>query len=221
LLVKRWKVNGLDVDLIKDGRVLDMGCSSGRYSYALKKMGAGKVIALGSEKQKKNWPEGIAYKQGSLTGMPFENEYFDFVFCNGQLSHINDWEKGIDEAYRVIKKDGWLWLSLYGKGMNWEYADSIRLKMTNDDRDNFTKALLLRDWKPNKINFLSELFFCDVRIYFTRKQIDSILTDKGFDSIRFLERGLSTDLNEKIYNDPSLKKIYGEGELRVIARKSN
>ena len=39
--------------------------------------------------------------------------------------------------------------------------------------------------------------------------------------IKLLKRGLKTDLNEKIFVNPNLKSIYGQGEIRLIAKKKN
>ena len=50
LLKIRWKRNGLSWNLIKDKTVLDMGCGSGRYSIALKVLGAKKVTGIDAGK---------------------------------------------------------------------------------------------------------------------------------------------------------------------------
>ena len=83
---------------------------------------------------------------------------------------------------------------------------------------NFEKALLVRDWEPNKVFFLIDLFFSKQRIYFTKKKIKSALIKLGYKKIIFLKRGPNQDLNEKLFKNPSLKKIYGEGEIRLIAK---
>ena len=144
---------------------------------------------------------------------------FDFVFCNGPLSHTKKWRKGFKEANRVLKTGGWFWVSLYGKAKVWNYADSISRKLGSKDAENFKDFLLLRDWAPNKIFFLLDCFFSKDRVYFTRKQTTKALKEEGFGNVKVLKRGLPTDLNEKIFKQPKLKKVYGEGELRFLAQK--
>ena len=141
-----------------------------------------------------------------------------FIFCNGSISHNKKWRSAIREYKRVLKKDGWLWLSLFGKGKHWEYCDKIRKKLSTKDIENFKKALMLRDWEPNKIFFLIDIFFID-RVYFTKSNIKKFLKKLGFVEIVFLERGYHTDLNEKIFKNSNLRKIYGEGEIRLISKK--
>ena len=90
--------------------------------------------------------------------------------------------------------------------------------MGTKEKKDFSKALLLRDWDHNKIKFLVDLFFTK-KIFFSRNEIQKLLYKNQFKNIKFLERGIKTDLNEKIFNRPNLKKIYGDGEIRLLAQK--
>lgn len=219
LLSERWKKNGLSPEIIKGKIVLNMGSRSGRYSYALKKMGAKKVIGIGSNKIRKKWVKGIEHKQGSIFNMPFKNDYFDFVFCNGPLGHTKKWKSGFKEAYRVLKPSGWFWTNMYSKAKVWNYAERICKKMSFEDAKSFKEFLLLRDWPPNKIFFLLDCFFSKDRVYLTSRRAKKALEKIGFENVQFLKRGTATDLNEKIFKNPKLKKLYGEGELRIMSQK--
>ena len=219
LLLKRLQINKININIIKNKKILDVGCGPGRYTMALKLLGAREVVAVDIFKKNKFIPKSILYKKlQNLEKLPFQNNEFDFIFCNGSISHNKKWKSAIKEYKRVLKKDGWLWLSLFGKGKHWKYCDNIRKKLSRNDAEDFKKALLLRDWKPNKIFFLIDIFFID-RVYFTKTIINNFLKKINFIDIIHLKRGYYTDLNEKIYNNPRLKKIYGEGEIRLIARK--
>jgi SAM-dependent methyltransferase len=219
LLSKRWKKNNLDLSIIKNKLVLNIGSGSGRYSYALNLLGAKKVISIDENDLNGIQEDGIEFKQSALTNLPLENETIDFVFCNGPLGHSKKWAEIFSEAKRVLKKGGWFWASFYGKGKVWNLADSIATKMSEEDAKNFQKYLELRDWPKNKIFFLLDSFFSNDRIYFTKKQAEAELKKAGFVNIKFLERGISTDLNEKLFQKPELKKFYGDGELRFLAQK--
>ncbi len=109
-------------------------------------------------------------------------------------------------------------MSLFGRGNHWKSCDKVRKKLRGLKPDYFEEALLLRDWKPNKIFFLIDLFFID-RVYFTKKIINDHLKKINFKKIIYLKRGVKKDLNEKIFQNPKLRKIYGEGEIRLIAQK--
>ena len=143
---------------------------------------------------------------------------FDFIFCNGILSHKKNWKSILRNMSNFIKKDGYLWLSLYAYGKHWEYAEKFKSNLKVNNYNDFKKALELRNWEPNKINFLIEVFF-NHRIYFDKKNIKNFLINNDFNVVNFLERGIPTDLNEMVFKNKKLLKIYGFGEIRLLAKK--
>jgi 2-polyprenyl-3-methyl-5-hydroxy-6-metoxy-1,4-benzoquinol methylase len=218
LIRARLKLNKIKLNIIKNKNVLDIGCGTGRYSEALKKIGAKSVTCFDNGPRPKQLNKKFNYIEGYILNVKLKKKY-DFIFCNGRLSHIKNWKKGLNQISKFLKKDGWLWLSLFGSGPHWNYADKIRSKVNQYDRYNFEKALLLRDWEPHKVFFLIDLFFTQQRTYFTKKKIKNELLNQGYKKIKFLKRGVKKDLNEKIFRKPRLKRIYGEGEIRLIAQK--
>ena len=218
LLKARLKLNKINLNIIKNKNVIDIGCGTGRYSKALKKIGAKSVTCFDNGPRPKKLNKIFYYNEGSILNIKIKKKY-DFIFCNGRLSHIKNWKKGLSQISKLLNKDGWVWLSLFGSGEHWKYADKIRSKVNQYDRYNFEKALSLRDWEANKVFFLIDLFFTQQRTYFTKKKIKDELLNQGYKKIIFLKRGIKKDLNEKIFREPKLKKIYGEGEIRLIAQK--
>lgn len=53
--------------------------------------------------------------QADAEDLPFKNERFDMVTSMGCLHHTPNTQKGIDEIYRVVKKNGKFVSSLYYK----------------------------------------------------------------------------------------------------------
>ncbi len=221
ILFERLKKNKIDLSILKNKDVLNVGSVTPRYNYALKKMGAKKIDNVSENKLPKNWPKEFNYIKSKLDNLNTINKEYDFIFCNGILSHKKNWKKILKEIIKKLKIGGYLWLSLYSYGKHWKFADKIRKKLNKNDKNLFAEILKMRDWEPNKINFLLELFFTDCRIYFEKKNIKNFLLENNMTQIKLLKRGLKTDLNEKIYANPNLKSIYGQGEIRLIAKKKN
>ena len=217
LLSERLKKNKINLNIIRNKDIIDIGCGTGRYSEALWKIGAKSITCLENGSRPKQLNKKFKFIGGSVFNLKIKKKY-DFIFCNGRLSHIKNWSKALKNISKLKSKNGWLWLSLFGKGQNWKYADKLRSKLNFNDCKNFEKALLVRDWEPNKVFFLIDLFFSKQRIYFKKKKIKSALIKLGYKKIIFLKRGPNQDLNEKLFKNPSLKKIYGEGEIRLIAK---
>ena len=221
ILLERLNKNKINKLILKNKNILNVGSVTPRYNYALLKIGAKKIDNLSENKIPKNWPKKFKYIRAKLDNLKKVDKEYDFIFCNGILSHKKNWKKILKEIIKKLKNNGHLWLSLYSHGKHWKYADQIRKKLNKNDKNLFAEVLKMRDWEPNKINFLLELFFTDCRIYFDKKNIKNFLLDNNMTQIKFLKRGLKTDLNEKIYLNPNLRSFYGQGEIRLIAKKKN
>ena len=101
-------------ELIKDKRVIDIGCGSGRFSIALAKIGASEVKAVdinsfGLDLAKKYANDlsinNIEFIHHNVLELPFKDESFDFVFSKGVLHHTGNLNRGIHEYSRVLKKE--------------------------------------------------------------------------------------------------------------------
>lgn len=177
-LKKRFSKNKISFNLIKNKVVLDVGAGSGNYTYALSKIGAKIVYSIEESKTKNNISnKKIKFIKDSLHKLPFNDNTFDFVFCNGCLSHSKNWKKDILEYKRVLKKNGYIWINVFSYGKHWLYADKVKKKLKSTNVNNFIQSLLLRNWSPSKIYFLVDLFFTD-RVYFTKKKIKKLFKKK-------------------------------------------
>ncbi len=218
ILRQRLLINKININIIRGKSVLNLCDPSGRYTYALSKLGAKKVYTYNETPKPKRWVEKFFFKKIDKSLKLNTKKKFDFIFCNGVLSHKKNWKTILKNLSKLLNKEGYLWLSLYANGKHWMYADKFKSNLKKKNYNNFKKALELRSWEPNKINFLIDLFF-NQRIYFDKKEIKDFLNQNNFNVVKFLERGIQTDLNEMIFQNKNLSKIYGVGEIRLIAKK--
>lgn len=216
-LQTRLKKNKISYKLIRNKQILDFGCYNGNYSVSLLKLGAKHVDAFDFKKKPHNFPKKVKYFNNILK-LERLNKRYDFIFCNGLLSHRKDWRKIVKSLFNLLKKGGYLWLSLYSKSKYWSDVDKISSKLNEKNKELFFKLLKFRDWNNGKIFFIQDLLFSK-RIYFTKKNIIFYLKKTGFNDITFLRRGLNTDLSEKVHKNKKLRKYLGDGEIRLIAKK--
>jgi len=210
--------------------VLDDGCGGGRYTIGLKNLGFKKIVgldisqdAIDFAKKMNPYPEEVSFIQGSALDLPFEDETFDFVFCNGVLHHTTDTEKGIKEIYRVLKPNGKCWLYIYGgKGsLFWDIVDFAR-EILGEVPISYTYDFMqLRGYPPGRIFHRLDFFYVPSHKRYYISEMEKMLKDAGFSNYRKLKRGVVFDWDEIIYNNPDIDPyVYSlEGEMRYLIEK--
>ncbi len=129
LTTKMFKaITELTNDKLKDKLILDIGCGPGRFVDVSKELGAKIVVALdyssAIDAAKENFLDtsGIFFVQGDALNLPFKEGVFDFAYSIGVLHHTPSPIKGVEEAARVLKKDGEFAISVYKKGGYYDFV---------------------------------------------------------------------------------------------------
>lgn len=136
-LQKFYKRYEMHASLIKkyvlSGSLLDIGCGTGYFLQFLKKRYS-KLKIYGVEPNRilrkiASQNTGEVVRNGTLSTLPFDNEYFDIVTCWDVLEHDFQLKTNIREIRRVIKSDGYLLIQApnyqsamaYITGVKWDW----------------------------------------------------------------------------------------------------
>jgi ubiquinone/menaquinone biosynthesis C-methylase UbiE len=220
--------NRLPKDIIEENivgkNVLDMGCGSGRYSIALAKAGAGHVIGVDLQSKSfaaaKQWCEdnnlSVQFEEGNVCRLSFDDNIFDFVFCNGVLHHTSSIEKGLQELSRVLKRLGKAFLYLYASGgVFWTTRRALR-RVFKKIPIFYTKSILQIIGMPSKRFVFCDTWYVPQEIHTTKKQLVEMLEKAGF-SYQKITGNNTFDLDAAIErNVAGAKKMWGDGEHRYI-----
>lgn len=108
-------------EMFKDKVVLDIGCGAGGKTVFYASKGVKKIIGIEILEKYRDEAENLAteygledkfeFVQGDASNMPFEDEIFDTIIMNDAMEHVDKPEKVLEECYRVLKKDGKLYLN--------------------------------------------------------------------------------------------------------------
>jgi len=93
---------------LRGKRVLDVGCGKGRFARVfLEQEPAAELWGLDiSPEMLRSAPETMQTRAGSMTEMPFEDDFFDGAYATESLEHAVEIERAVAEICRVVKPGG-------------------------------------------------------------------------------------------------------------------
>ena len=219
-ILERWKKNKIKLLFNSEDKILIAGTLN--YLNKINNLGTKKVYAIDKKKplflNLKKF-KNIKFKKSNLKKIQFKKNYFSFIFCNGILSHLDFWQLTLKEFYRILKPNGKLWLNLFGDSPFRRRPININRKLNKSDKKCLREILLLEGWNIQKINYIESMFFWDKRILFKKGKIEKKFKKLGFKKIKYCNRGINSDLSEKIFKNKSLKRLYSDGDLRYLLIK--
>jgi ubiquinone/menaquinone biosynthesis C-methylase UbiE len=151
--------------------------------------------------------------------LPYEDQSFDFVSCNGVIHHTTDPKRALAELARVTRRDGESFIMVYGSGeLWWDLTDMIRAAMKPVPRGFAFATLDLLRVPPGKIFNYMDHMFVPCREVISHAEFQKRLRAVGFKSWKIMARGEMIDSAERRALFPEDADIVGEGDLRYICR---
>jgi ubiquinone/menaquinone biosynthesis C-methylase UbiE len=231
ILSDRLEANRFDLSYFKGKRALDAGCGSGRYSFALKKLGCESVVgidrsdeglAIAKRTLKERGAKGVRFVKGDVLNMnKFENGSFDFLFSNGVLHRTDDMAGGVAEMLRVTKPGGKIWFYIAGDGgIFWYARKRMPGIMKGIPQPYAMKVLELAGLPGNRFIFVDN-WYVGIEHHTSDADARKMFRKCGIKQITRLEKGgRSTDLDyAAIHGGEAGKIMWGDGELRYLLEK--
>lgn len=108
------KIGTRDPKFEKPGKMLDVGCGSGKFLYSQREKGwetyGVEVSKAAAEFGRK--AAGLDIFGGNLVDAAFESNTFDYVRSNHSFEHITNPGEVLDEVYRILKPGGKLMIGV-------------------------------------------------------------------------------------------------------------
>lgn len=181
-LINKYDKYVYDYYINSNTKVLDIGCGDGEaYAwYVAKKTKNYYGIDISFTTVNKATEKGIKTIISDITNkLSFEDNFFDFVICNGVLEHLFIPENAIIEIKRVLKNNGYLLLYV----PNVAYLGDRILLLFGRFRPRGNKDSRYSLWKDAHIRFFTKKSLC----YLLEKNNYKIVKFWGAGSNYFLE----------------------------------
>ena len=229
---ERLEKNGVDPRELFGGKVVvDGGCGSGKFSAAIARFGAAKVIGVDigekglafAREQARKVPYGdrLDYRYGSLLEIPLTDASVDMVWSNGVIHHTLDYEGCLREFARILKPGGSLFLYVNGRfGLFELMQDTLRMSMQKVPRSLYQHFLQLLGINSGRIYWIMDCCYAPYE-WKGRADVEALLVKHGFTDLKQLTRGVAIDQIEQISTGlPYAAVKYGDGQLKYLARKA-
>ena len=223
---------GLPRNYLKNKKCLDAGCGSSFHgSINLLRMGADEVVGLDLNKTifshykkiKKLIPKEkkLTIKVGSVLKLPYKNNSFDFVLCQGVMHHTTNPEKAISECFRVLKKNGYAYFQICGKG------GLIQEFLMDFLRNQFQKDPIVKNFlrNLNKQKFVSLINYMKLKIKKNKNKetkaslqfLNSLITLVDEDLILTIKDRVLSPLYYQ-YDFPEVVRLMKKNKFKKIKR---
>lgn len=156
-----WLFNQIDFSRVN--RLLELGCGNGKLWQENRIDLRNREIFLSDISE--GMVEEVRNKLGSdfncivadAEKIPFKDEYFDSIIANHVLFYLNDLNLGLKEIDRVLKSDGILYCSTYGK---YHMKEITEIVQNFDSRINLSNHSLYDNFGlENGESILKECFY--------------------------------------------------------------
>ena len=191
--------------------VLEGGCGLGKFLFFLRERGYKNLIGIDFIDKPlqliKQRDPSIDVKKGDVNALPLSDNSIDLYLSMGVIEHFESGpKKALDEAYRVLKKNGVLIVAVPYQNL---YRGTLRKYITMP---------LLKLLKPSFRN-KNRIFY---QYYYSRKDLKKYIIESGFEVLDWFYHDQYHTKKERIgisLEFPFLKDKNGERyELNYIGR---
>jgi SAM-dependent methyltransferase len=166
-LVDQFLANvDLPAEFFRGRRCVDIGCGSGRWTYALAELGAEVVaVDLTSGGVESLYGElgdrpNVTIAQADIFALPFAPETFDFVMSWGVLHHTPSTKQAFDRIVPLVRPGGTLYVMIYDvdQGRTDRGTNIVRWllrRVSPERRYKLCRYLIIED-NMERYNFLSK-----------------------------------------------------------------
>jgi len=205
---------------------VDLGCGNGVFCFALLECGAASATGVDFGARSIAYAQRVAPAYGPAefrcatvydTGLP--DDTFDVAVQNGVFHHLDDEDRAVREAARILKVGGGMWYYTDGEGgISYDLWDASVAMLRDVPVLVIEQVLESIHIRREKVVHLMD----GLSATYAHTSWDAVtarLARFGFGEFRRLRGGFDTDCDPDVIEaDPYGREKFGEGDLRIWCR---
>ncbi|PIY08375.1 MAG: class I SAM-dependent methyltransferase [Flexibacter sp. CG_4_10_14_3_um_filter_32_15] len=220
----------MQTDISKNGisKILNAGAATGATSVMLKKYG--QVVSLEYDKDCSEFLSEVLGEDilnDSLTDLPMDDKSLDLVCAFDVIEHIKDHQQAVKEGYRVLKDNGYIFLTVPAFQILWSKHDEINHHYRRYRLKELRKILLDNGFEIEYSSYFNFLLFLPIsfirllsKLLLPKESGESTGSDfEKFNSSNFLNRILyKVFMSERALLKRKIKLPFGVSAI-IIGKK--
>ncbi|MEK9153187.1 MAG: methyltransferase domain-containing protein [Patescibacteria group bacterium] len=144
---------------VENKDILDMGCGTGNYTFLFAKKN--RVVGTDIQDVVNEKYRNFEFKIADATNLPFSDEIFDLAISFDVIEHIENDKKMLNEAYRVLKKGGELFLETPNRDrfshiLMKLFGADIKYPLNLGTNDNLGETIHIREYTAEELGALAK-----------------------------------------------------------------
>lgn len=177
---KRNLCKNLIKKYFKGGKILDVGCGTGKNAQSFEEFG--KVWGMDNSQEAlrfcSKYRHLINIKKGDAESSGFKSSYFDLVSMLDVLEHTND-KKSLKEMHRILKENGLLLITVPAYKWMWSKWDDVLHHKRRYNKKNIYQTLGANGFQVLKFSYFNSFLLLPV---FLIRKIKTLTNKQAYGS---------------------------------------
>ncbi len=200
-----------EVEMNENTRILDFGCGTGNYADKLQKVTGAKIYGVdpsdGMREKAKAKNSNVVFYKGNDKNIPFDNNFFHFIYMTDVIHHIPEIRVMFNELKRVLKSNGKICIATQShtqieKRFYVKYFPTTA-KVDKERYPDIEK--IISSGKEENLEYINSVTYCDNQLVKVGKEFVNLVERKGYSMFHLIEdseykqglRRLKSEIKEK------------------------
>ena len=182
-----------EVEINENTKILDFGCGTGNYADKLQKVTGAKIYGVdpseGMREKAKAKNSNVVFYKGNHEKIPFDNNFFHFIYMTDVIHHIPEIRIMFNELKRVLKSDGKICIATQShKQIEKRFYVKYFPTTARVDKERYPDIeKIISLGKEENLEYINRVTYCDNQSVKVGKEFVKLVERKGYSMFHLIE----------------------------------